>query len=178
MSIKNRLILQREIVYEKFSKKSENIKLPFQLDKSQQILICLPEQQNNFSKKELAQDYQSLFKGLSTQFCAPSDLASEIPNSVNCLYYERDSFPVLKKLPELLKKVITAKSYQIALDLNVDFSLYAALICKMTNAPMRISFNKPNAGLFFNFLVSIKNKDISYQKSLPILKKQLRSMLG
>jgi hypothetical protein len=177
MSLKNQLILQREKVYEKFSKKSENIKLPFRLDQSQQILICLPEQQNNFSKKELAQDYQNLFKGLSTQFCAPSDLASEIPNTVNCLYYEKDSFPVLKKLPELLKKVLNAKSYQMALDLNVDFSLYAALICKMTNAPVRISFNKPNAGLFFNFLVSTKDKDISYKESLPIIKKQLRSML-
>ena len=54
--------------------------------------------------------------------------------------------------PDLLARV-TKKSYDAAIDLNLDFLLPSAYICKASNARVRIGFARKGADLFFNFQV-------------------------
>ncbi len=54
--------------------------------------------------------------------------------------------------PDLLARVLK-KPYDAAIDLNLDFLLPSAYICKASNARVRIGFARKGADLFFNFQV-------------------------
>lgn len=47
------------------------------------------------------------------------------------------------------------RRYDVALDLNLDFLLPSAYICKESNAPLRAGFERQYADTFFNFLVRV-----------------------
>ncbi len=46
---------------------------------------------------------------------------------------------------------IRRKSYDLAIDLNLDFLIPSAYICKMSDARIRIGFARERADAFFNF---------------------------
>ncbi len=50
---------------------------------------------------------------------------------------------------ELLQR-ITANTYDVALDLNIGFSLPSAFLCKASKAPLRVSFAKYEGDQFYN----------------------------
>jgi len=54
--------------------------------------------------------------------------------------------------PALLQRV-NRKPYDLAVDLNLDFLLPSAYICKATNARVRIGLAKKRGDMFFNFQV-------------------------
>jgi ADP-heptose:LPS heptosyltransferase len=47
------------------------------------------------------------------------------------------------------------RPFDVALDLNLDFLLPSAYICKESNAPLRAGFERQYADTFFNFLVRV-----------------------
>lgn len=50
---------------------------------------------------------------------------------------------------------VCARPYDVAVDLNLDFVLHAAYICKASRAPVRVCMTRHHAELFFNVQVSL-----------------------
>jgi ADP-heptose:LPS heptosyltransferase len=72
---------------------------------------------------------------------------------------------------ELLQRM-QSNSFDVALDLNLNFSLTSAFLCKASNAPLRISFAKKNGDQFYNFQVKTKGNNgnkYSYRSFLKCL---------
>jgi hypothetical protein len=70
---------------------------------------------------------------------------------------------------ELLKRMKTT-TFDIALDLNVNFSLPSAFLCKASNAPLRVSFAKQDGDQFYNFQVQTKKTSSSAYSYRSLLK--------
>jgi hypothetical protein len=51
---------------------------------------------------------------------------------------------------------LASNTFDAAVDLNVSLSLAGAFLCKASNAPLRISFTKPEGDFFYNFQVQLK----------------------
>jgi ADP-heptose:LPS heptosyltransferase len=62
---------------------------------------------------------------------------------------------------ELLQRMEN-NNFDVALDLNLNFSLTSAFLCKASNAPLRISFVKKNSDQFYNFQVKTKGNSNKY----------------
>jgi len=51
---------------------------------------------------------------------------------------------------------IESREYDTAVDLNLDFVLYTAYICKASGAKVRVGFTHPASDVFFNVQVNLK----------------------
>jgi hypothetical protein len=54
---------------------------------------------------------------------------------------------------------ISARSYDVALDLNLDFVLHAAYICRASRAPIRVGALCPGGEYFYNVHVNLKRSE-------------------
>ncbi len=164
----------REKLVHQFTKSKNEIQLPIFLNSKDNILICLPEEKDtNNLNKNLTREYLDFLSNYYVQFFASSENASEIPDSVKCLFYDKNCLPFWKKLPKNIKDLLNEKPYRIAIDLNLKFSLIAGMICEATKASFVMSFDKPNAHLFFNVIVNAGNEKNSYIELLPLIKNKL-----
>jgi ADP-heptose:LPS heptosyltransferase len=50
-------------------------------------------------------------------------------------------------------RAVKARRYDVAIDLNIDFLLPSAYICKASNARVRLGFARTGAEAFFNFMM-------------------------
>lgn len=57
---------------------------------------------------------------------------------------------------DVLQRICT-RSYDIAIDLNLDFVLHAAYICKASRAPIRISVVHQHGDTFFNVQLNLEH---------------------
>jgi hypothetical protein len=55
-----------------------------------------------------------------------------------------------------LTRRLESNTFDVAVDLNTSTSLPGAFLCKASDAPLRISFTKPDGDLFYNFQVQLK----------------------
>jgi hypothetical protein len=69
------------------------------------------------------------------------------PEDVNGFFIPRRSF--LARIAE--------RSYDLTIDLNLDFMIPSAYICKETNARVRTGFSALHADTFFNFQVRLES---------------------
>ncbi len=72
-----------------------------------------------------------------------------------------------------LERVLESE-YDVAIDLNLDFVLYAAYICRASNAKIRVGFSSDVADVFYNFQINIdktKNAQEIYAQLIEYLKK-------
>ena len=129
------------------------------LTRSRRALVILPE---------LALDGESvstLFRFLLRKFAPEKMLVlvrndqlfsmASAPPLKTLTYSDEDINPWFVPRKKLLKKV-EAHSYDVALDLNSNLSLPGAFLCKASNAPLRISFEKNSGDQFYNFQVKTK----------------------
>ncbi len=56
----------------------------------------------------------------------------------------------------LLQRV-ASRTYDTAIDLNLDFVLYTAYICKASGAKIRVGFTRPASDVFFNVQLNLKS---------------------
>lgn len=52
-----------------------------------------------------------------------------------------------------ITRAVKARRYDVAIDLNLDFLLPSAYICKASNARVRLGFARIGAEVFFNFVM-------------------------
>jgi hypothetical protein len=85
-------------------------------------------------------------------------------------YSERDINKWFVPRRELLQRM-ESNNFDVAVDLNLNFSLTSAFLCKASNAPLRIGFAKKNSDQFYNFQFKTKgnNNKYSYRSLLKCL---------
>ncbi len=69
---------------------------------------------------------------------------------------------------------IRERHYDVAIDLNLDFELPSAYICKASNARVRIGFMRNRSDLFFNFQIQpdlTKERKYLYDRVAAFLEK-------
>lgn len=59
--------------------------------------------------------------------------------------------------PAALLQRLSGRSYDIAIDLNLDFLLPSGYICRASGARVRVGFTQPGADLFYNLQVQTGN---------------------
>jgi hypothetical protein len=64
-----------------------------------------------------------------------------------------DSLDYFYRPSNALKQQIARFKYDLAIDLNLDSLLPSAYICRVSNARVRIGFARPDADVFYNFLM-------------------------
>jgi len=69
-------------------------------------------------------------------------------------------------------KRVKAREYGAAIDLNLDFLLPSAYICKASRARVRVGFTRPGADLFYNFQIKVEgaNGSALYDRLAACLK--------
>jgi hypothetical protein len=83
-------------------------------------------------------------------------------------YSQRDLNAWFVPRRELLQRM-EANTFDVALDLNINFSLPGAFLCKASNAPLRVSFAKKDGDQFYNFQVQTKGTNGNYKSLLKCL---------
>ncbi len=76
-------------------------------------------------------------------------------------FYETLSYNEIELSPfgipkeELLRRITKnkKKKYDIAIDLNLEFDIASAYICRASNAPVRVGFTHSHADVFYNVLL-------------------------
>ncbi len=74
----------------------------------------------------------------------------------------RFSLPTKKVLQRIFQR-----QYDVAIDMNLDFVLHTAYICKASRAKVRVGFNYPGSDMFFNVQLNFDKqhpKKILYEK--------------
>lgn len=94
---------------------------------------------------------------------------ASIPRVKTLVYSSDDISTWFVPRRDLVKKM-EINSFDLALDLNVEFSLPGAFLCKASNAPLRVSFAKQNGDQFYNLQVQTKRAAISSQSYRSLLK--------
>lgn len=97
-------------------------------------------------------------RGVETIRLMPKSHFVEIKETdVNLFYHPRPEFLTL----------IKDRSFDLAIDLNLDFVLPSAYICRESNAKVRIGFAGPNSDYFYNFQIqpdSQKSRQAIYDR--------------
>ncbi|MBS4027029.1 MAG: hypothetical protein KGZ58_00210 [Ignavibacteriales bacterium] len=129
---------------------------------AQSILIILPTEYN--AAIAAGKSLQSLEAELSTMNVTYVDFLNLPRTKQEFAFYEtiffspsdKNRFGVPKE--EFLRKV-KKKKYDVALDLNCDFELASAYICKASNAAHRIGFFHQHAQTFYNIFFTASQRD-------------------
>ncbi|MBI4429701.1 MAG: hypothetical protein HY562_11350 [Ignavibacteriales bacterium] len=72
---------------------------------------------------------------------------------------------------DLLRK-LKRSTFDVAFDLNVNFALPSAFLCKASNAPLRVGFAKTHGDQFYNFQIQTRarsNSSFAYRTFLNCL---------
>lgn len=75
---------------------------------------------------------------------------------------------------QLFLERVMETEYDVAIDLNLDFVLYAAYICRASNAKIRIGFSNDASDIFYNFQINLdktKSAPNIYAQLIEYLKK-------
>ena len=126
------------------------------LSRSRRALVILPERPVN------QQDLSEIISYLSRRFPSNEtvyiirdelkDTLSAHPSRQVQTYSQEDVTSFFTPRASLLRK-FKSSTFDVAFDLNPEFSLPSAFMCKASNAPVRVSFAKQHADRFYNLQV-------------------------
>ena len=80
------------------------------------------------------------------------DIGRLLPRSHVLRIPSRDLTPLFLCRKDVISAV-TAQQYDLAIDLNLDFVMPSAYICRVSGARVRIGYSRPGADYFFNFII-------------------------
>lgn len=124
--------------------------------RSRRALILFPEQPLDAGTAEMILRYLTRrFANGSTTVIVREDLRSALPalSAARVITYSpKELTSWFTPRSELIRRVKTS-TFDVAFDLNVEFVLPSAFLCKASGAPVRVSFDKLNADDFFNLQV-------------------------
>lgn len=124
--------------------------------RSRKALILFPEQPLDPGTAEFILRYLTRrFANGSTTVLVREDLRETLPtlSAARIITYTlNDVSSWFTPRAELIRRVKTS-TFDVAFDLNLDFALPSAFLCKASGAPVRVSFSKINADEFFNLQV-------------------------
>jgi hypothetical protein len=80
------------------------------------------------------------------------DMMRLLPRST-IIHYRTDELNMFRLPRKELNERIVSRSIDLAIDLNLDFLLPPAYICKASGARIRVGFQRKHAEHYFNFLI-------------------------
>jgi hypothetical protein len=130
------------------------------VSRSRRALVLLPERPiDGAVTARLIEYVQHRFAPAATVIMVRDDLRSTLPEPVATraqTYTREEISSFFTPRSSLLRKLRTG-TFDIAFDLNREFSLPSAFLCRASSAPLRVSFLKENADRFYNFQVRTTN---------------------
>ena len=129
------------------------ISFPDALAKTSHALIILPLTPTTESPAPVIEFLRSRFpEGHITLVSDEHDTGSAVmlPHGVHVRLSARNVDWMFRPSPDILRQV-TAQTYDLAVDLNLDFLLPSAYICRASDARVRVGFVRKRADLFYNF---------------------------
>ena len=117
-------------------------------------LVLLPNDQREFQfARSIVPSLQKKFKGNHLTVVVPEQVKDPMRDVYLCeiiRVHEHDLNPLF--LPkENLRRRIREKNYDVAVDLNIQFHLPSAFLCKESRSKVRIGIIKQHADTFYNF---------------------------
>ncbi len=129
------------------------------VSRARRVLILLPESTGEAPYVlEVLRFFNQRFLGNSVQVVVRKDLAKYIVQNQNnniILFDESEINKWFLPRKQLLQKVKKA-TFDVVVDLNLRFALPSAILCKESQAPIRIGFAKPYADMFYNLQVQTR----------------------
>ena len=126
--------------------------------RSQRALVVLPRSAKDpASLQGIIRYLVDRFSGGSLLIVASRELTSWLASDKRytvVAYGTEDVGRVFTPGVELLRKV-KKSTFDVALDLNPDFDLFSAFVCRASLAPIRVGFVKDNADLFYNLQIQV-----------------------
>jgi ADP-heptose:LPS heptosyltransferase len=145
-------------------KKADGVETSFTrfFTEARRILVVLPLwEEEAASPHELLLTLKEHVKEANLTIVAGTQetyLSHLIPNSTIIRIHQNDLTTFFLPRTSVLS-ALGARQYDIAIDLNLDFLLPSAYICRVSNAKIRVGFARPNADVFFNMTVD-RNPDL------------------
>ncbi len=128
------------------------------MQKARNVLIMLP---TGYEEAGLAGDalraFRDRFKHLQLTVIHNSTRATSLSEFQRCEVIRLDPGDLNKFcLPtRALTQRVFQKEYDVAMDLNLDFVLHTAYICRASHAKVRVGFSHPASEMFFNVQIGI-----------------------
>lgn len=130
------------------------------VSRARRALILLPESTGEAPYVHaVLRFFNQRFSGNSLQVVVRRDLAKYVVQNQNnnmILFDESEINKWFLPRKQLLQKVKEG-TFDVVVDLNLRFALPSAFLCKESQAPVRISFAKPYADMFYNLQVQTKD---------------------
>ncbi len=117
-------------------------------------LVFLPDDEKEFQfARSLLPLFQKKFKGNRLSLVLPEHVKDPMRDVFLCeIIRVREKDLTLLFLPkEYLRRRIREKSYDVAVDLNIQLHLSSAFLCKESRSKVRIGITKQHADTFYNF---------------------------
>jgi len=151
-------LLYARMVFRK--QKDSVVRFTNAVSRSQKALVVLPSTARDTSAVQWVLRYLAdRFRDGKLVVVGREEVASTLEGpgaSTMLMYNEKDLnawFVPTAHLRQNLKKA----TFDVAIDLNTEFELAGAFLCRESNAPLRVSFAKDHADEFFNFQVQTKS---------------------
>ena len=124
------------------------------------VLITLPvSYEDAMLASNALRDYKNQLKHLHLTVLNSGTRRTSLVDFPHCEVIRMDPLDVNKfSLPTrpLMQRVLH-REYDTAIDLNLDFVLYTAYICKASGAKARVGFTRPGSDTFFNVQLNLKS---------------------
>jgi hypothetical protein len=126
---------------------------------AQNVLIIMP----------VGYEYAVIAKEIHITVVHNSTRETALANFPRCVVVRLDPPDVNKfSLPTkvALQRILT-REYDVAIDLNLDFVLHTAYICKASRAKVRVGFTSPVSDVFFNISINLNKQrtpQVVYEK--------------
>lgn len=146
------------------------------LSRARRALVCIPESATDQHIIDEVFEFLTRKFSLDNVLIVSSEQCSEtLPKQHGftlLTYSEQDVNKWFLPRSELLRKVKKG-TFDVALDLNRDFALTSAFLCRESQAPLRVSFTKMHADHFYNFQVQTREQTttaLAYKNFLDCLR--------
>jgi hypothetical protein len=153
------LRLRTGLAYSKFhfrKQKERATRFSSAISRSRQALVILPERPLEEGLLTDVVDYISRrFTDNTTIFIVRDDLRKTLPAAFakHVHTYSREDLTSFFTPRSALIRKFKSSTFDIAFDLNREFFLPSAFMCKASSAPIRVGFVKPHADAFYNLQV-------------------------
>lgn len=143
------------------------------VSRAKRVLVLLPESAQGASSIEsVLRFFRQRFHTNRVLLVARKEIISSLPQyqGFELLSYTAEDLNTwFVPRPELIRR-LKKSTFDIAFDLNIDFELPSAFLCRESKAPLRVSFAKTHADSFYNFQVRTTQTQSLMQSYLKLLK--------
>jgi ADP-heptose:LPS heptosyltransferase len=134
----------------------EPFSLPETLTDPRAIMVIMPSDSKEFElANEALKQIEINFPRTKIFVCLNEIFRTWIPHPLipRSIIVETADFDMFSMPRKELVQRVQALNCDVAIDMNSQFNLSYAAVCARSGARMRISFDKPDSHLFYNFVI-------------------------